>query len=1089
MTSGLKRVVAIGASAGGLKALQELLGQLKPGNEAAFVVAQHLSPDHASQLTSLLARVSKLKVEEACDGLPLSPGHILVVPPNCDATIESGCIKLSSPPPRFGPSPCIDRLFDSLASACGEQAVAVVLSGTGSDGAFGLRAVRVGGGLTLVQTPESALFSAMPCAAISLGSPDLVADPETLGYRLAEWLTSGENWTHSPTDSLPLFLSSVAAQLKQLTGVDFSQYKESTLLRQVHRRMSVNGIQAMDEYMQLLSSNASECHALMQNLLVTVTSFFRDPEGFEALETHLKMQLALAVPSGPYRVWVPGCATGEEAYSIGMLLSKVMGHPENLSEMLKIFATDLDEQSLAIARKATYPTSAVAPIPEDLRKRFIQGLEGEGECEIHKTLRSCLVFARHNVCEDPPFPDVNLVSCRNLLIYFTPSLQQRVIDLLGFSLQTGGILFLGSSESLAHPSGFRVLNPLHRLYERTEQERKRLRLPTGLSPRTTPFERPAMSLAKQIDLLPVQHIQLIEVLIRVFGRPCLVLDQNHFLVEVIGDVSPFCRMPEGRLTGAAISFLRDELQSEARALLLLVKAGNSPVRSNCLRLSDFASLLRLEAMPIQVGDQDLLVLSFIEEAEQDPSPASSSEPMDRNSIFTLEIERLEHELLSSQDTLRRSLLNLEQANEELEVSSEELQASSEELQSSNEELEASNEELQAANDELAVLNQQLRIRGDELERLNRDLENIQRSFNQGMVIVDEDLRITRFSPLAVRVFGLVQADIGASLLNIPTTVPIQGLRDSLLRVIHDGERCNLQAQSGEVSYLMQLMPYRNTDNEILGVIITLTDISELTAIRQAAESSLQEFECLADMLEQAVWKRDHSLTRFLYISARVEPLVGWNASEICSMASLLDSAILPADRGSVMAARASGKGGWDVTYRITRRDGEIRTFREVAIRLDEGTNEGTVVGTFTDITDQHILLQRNQFLADGICTMIKAENQPVALLDASLCVMFINESFAKCLHTPSPELQGRPLDEVAQALILYPESLPQEKPSSERLRSVAAQVMESNQPQQGLSVRFLEAVGQTSRFTIDVLPINDSQGIRGVLLKLSPEEG
>ena len=1089
MTSSLKRVVAIGASAGGLKALQELLGQLKPGNEAAFVVAQHLSPDHASQLTSLLARVTKLKVEEACDGLPLSSGHILVVPPNCDATIESGCIKLSSPPPRFGPSPCIDRLFDSLASASGEQAVAVVLSGTGSDGAFGLRAVRAGGGLTLVQTPESALFSAMPCAAISLGSPDLVADPETLGFRLAEWLLSGENWTHSPTDSLPLFLSSVAAQLKQLTGVDFSQYKESTLLRQVHRRMAVNGIQAMDEYMQLLSSNASESHALMQNLLVTVTSFFRDPDGFEALEAHLKMQLALAVLSGPYRVWVPGCATGEEAYSIGMLLSKVMGHPENLSQMLKIFATDLDEQSLAIARKAKYPTSAVAPIPEDLRKRFVLGLDGEDECEIHKNLRSCLVFARHNVCEDPPFPDVNLVSCRNLLIYFTPNLQQRVIDLLGFSLQPGGILFLGSSESLAHPSGFRVLNPLHRLYERTEQERKRLRLPTGSSPRTTSFERPAMSLAKQSDLLPVQHIQLIEVLIRVLGKPCLVLDQNHLLVEVIGDVSSYCRMPEGRLTGAAISFLRDELQSEARALLLLVKAGNSPVRSNCLRLSDFASLLRLEAMPIQVGEQDLIVLSFIEEAEQDPSPSSSLEPMDRHSIFTLEIERLEHELLSSQDTLRRSLLNLEQANEELEASSEELQASSEELQSSNEELEASNEELQAANDELALLNQQLRIRSDELERLNRDLENIQRSFNQGMVIVDEDLRITRFSPLAVRVFGLVQADIGASLVSIPTTVPIQGLRESLLRVIHEGERCNLQAQSGEVSYLMQLMPYRNTDNEILGVIITLTDISELTAIRQAAESSLQEFECLADMLEQAVWKRDHTLTRFLYISARVEPLVGWNASEICAMASLLDSAILPADRGSVMAARTSDKGGWDVTYRITRRDGEIRTLREVAIRLDEGTSEGTVVGTFTDITDQQMLLDRNQFLAGAFRTLIQTENQPVALLDAALRVMFVNESFAQCLHTPSPELQGRPLDEVAQALILYPESLQQEKPSSERLSSVAAQVMESNQPQQGLSVRFVEAVGQTSRFSIDVLPINDSLGIRGVLLKLSPATG
>jgi two-component system CheB/CheR fusion protein len=1087
MTSGLKRVVAIGASAGGLKALQELLGQLKPGSEAAFVVAQHLSPDHASQLGSLLGRVTKLKVEEACDGHPLSPGRILVVPPNCDATIESGCLKLASPPPRFGPSPCIDQLFDSLASAYGEQAVAVVLSGTGSDGAFGLRAVRAGGGLTLVQSPESALFSAMPCAAISLGRPDLVADPETLGLRLSDWLISGENWSKSPTDSLPLFLSSVAAELKQLTGVDFSQYKESTVLRQVNRRMAVNGIQSMDAYMQLLSSNPSESHALMQNLLVTVTSFFRDSDGFDALESHVTAQLALAPLSGPYRVWVPGCATGEEAYSIGMLVSKVMGYPEDLAQVLKIFATDLDEQSLAIARKATYPISAINPIPEHFRKRFL--LEQGGEFEIHKNLRHCLVFARHNVCDDPPFPDINLVSCRNLLIYFTPNLQQRVIDLLGFSLQSSGLLFLGGSESLAHPSGFRVLNPVHRLYERTEQERKRLRLPSVLSPRITPFERPALSLAKQSDLLPVQHIQLIEAMIRIFGKPCLVLDQNHLLVEVIGDVSPYCRMPEGRLTGAAVSFLRDELQSEARALFLLVKAGNTPVRSNCLRLPYLSSPLRLEALPIQVGDQELTVLSFVEEPEEGLSLSPTSEPMDRNSIFTLEIERLEQELLSSQETLRRSLVNLEQANEELEASSEELQASSEELQSSNEELEASNEELQAANDELALLNQQLRIRSDELERLNRDLENIQRSLNQGMVIVDEDIRITRYSPLAVRVFGLVQADIGSSLVSIPTTIPIKGLRETLLTVIHEGKRCNLQAQSGEMSYLVQLMPYRDAENRVLGAIITLTDISELSAIRQAAERALQEFESLADMLEQAVWKRDHSLTRFLYISGRIETLVGWTSHEICAMASLLDSAILPADRGSVMAARSSDSGGWDVTYRITRRDGEIRTLREVAIRLDEDTSEGTVVGTLTDITDQQLLLQRNQFLAGAFRSLIEVETQPVALLDASLRVVLSNESFAQCLHTPSPELQGRPLEEVAQALILSPEGSSPDQPSSERLRSLAMQVMESNQPQLGLSIRFLEAVGQTSRFTIDVLPINDSLGLRGVLLKLSPEAG
>ena len=1087
MTPDLQRVVAIGASAGGLKPLQALLGQLNPGHGAAFVVAQHLSPDHSSQLVSLLARATRLKVEEASDGHPLSPGQVLVVPPNCDASFASGCIRLASPPPRFGPSPCIDLLFESLASEYGERAVAVLLSGTGSDGACGLLVVHAGGGLTLVQSPESALFSAMPCAAISLGSPDLVADPETLGFRLSEWLIRREKWNPSTTDTLSLFLPSVTAQLTQFTGIDFSQYKKSTVVRQVNRRMTVNGSKTMDDYMQLLSSNPAESQALMRNLLVTVTSFFRDPQGFEALESHLTSQLAQFPPSGAYRVWVPGCATGEEAYSIGMVVSKAMGYPQNLTQVLKIFATDLDEQSLAIARKATYPISAVNAIPADLRQRFIH--DHGSEFEMDKSLRSCLVFAKHNVCDDPPFPDIQLVSCRNLLIYFTPALQQRVIDMLSFSLKPGGLLFLGDSESLASLQGFRALNPLQRIYERTGQERKRLRAPTGLSHRHQPFKGVPSSMAKQSDSLPVQHMQLLDALIRVLAKPSFVLDQNHLLVEVIGDVSPYCRVPEGLLTGAAISFLREELQAEARALFLLVKAGRSPVKSKQLRLPLLSSPLCLEAMPLQVGDQDLIVLSFLEEVEGVAFTPPAAEVLDRDSVFTLEIERLEQELLASQETLRRSLVNLEQVNEELEASYEELQASSEELQFSNEELEASNEELQTGNEELELLNQELRVHADELDRVNRDLQNIQQSSNQGMVIVDEKLRILRFSPLAVRVFGLVSEDIGSSLLSIPTSVPIQGLQEALLAVIHGGDRSTLEAQSGEISYLLQLMPYRTRDDQTLGAIITLTDISELKAIHQAAENSLQEFESLADMLEQVVWKRDPTHARFLYISARVESLLGWRSSELCSMASLLDGAILPADRESVLAARATDKGRWDVTYGITRRDGEIRTMREVAITLDEGMSEGSVVGTLTDITDQQRLVQRNQFLSSAFRTLIETGDQPVALLDASLRAVLVNDRFARSLRTPSTELQGRFLDDVALALIETPKSSSDQKMTFKRLSAVAMQVIQSGEPQLGLAVRFLEAGGDNDPFTIDVCPINNSLGLQGVLLKLSPAAG
>jgi len=1082
MTTHLARVVAIGASAGGLKALQDLLGQVGPGMEGAFVVAQHLAPNHASQLVPLLARATQLRVEAARDGQALEAGLVLVVPPDCDATIDAGLIKLAPPAPRFGPSPSIDLLFDSLASDCGERAVAIVLSGTGSDGACGLRAVGANGGLALVQSPDSALFDAMPSAAIALGSPDLVANPQTIGGRLMQWFSSGGNWSQVAPDAQPLLLSSAAFQLKKSTGIDFSQYKESTLLRQIQRRMAVKDMKTMDAYLQLLETDANESRALMQNLLITVTSFFRNSDAFAELSRQLKNYMLGLSSANSFRVWVPGCATGEEAYSLGMVISEVMGHPAQLSERLKIFATDLDEQSLMIARKATYSISAAKAIPSDLQERFI--LNRGSHFEINKNLRSCIIFARHNVCEDPPFPDIDLVSCRNLLIYFTSALQERVIDLLSFSLNPGSLLFLGDSESLGQMSGFRLLNPLYRLYERSQQARSRYRLASVLGQRKMPQERlPAVATGKT-ESLPTQHLQLLDALIRVFAKPCLVLDENHILVEVIGDVSSFCRMPQGRLTGTAISFLRDELQAEARALFLLARAGRNAVRSNRLSLPGLATPVRLEAAPILVGDQQLTILSFLQETEEDSS-TGLFETAEGNTIFALEIERLEKELLTSQDTLRRSLLHLEQANEELEASSEELQASSEELQSSNEELEASNEELQATNDELASLNQQLRLRSDDLEHLNTDLENIQRSLNQGMVIVDQDLCVTRFSPLAVRVFGLVTADIGHSLIGIPTTVPIQGLRDALLSVVHEGGRCNLQATSEDIAYLLQLMPYRNSDRKILGAIITMTDVSELVALRRVAEASLLEFESLTDALDQVVWKRDLPSMRILYISARIEELTGWKASEMTALPDLLDTAILPSDRGPVLAAREAGGAGWNVSYQITCRDGTVKTLREMAIPLAEADSDHAVVGTLTDISDQQMIQNQVSFFERAIQILIENDVHPAALLNQSLHFVRVSERFARHLNCSSQDLQGQTIDVIAEHLSLLESSqLSAMRAVSEGWRGLAKQVMDSKKACLHLPCQPLAVSSPNQNLSMDLLPLDTSSSSIGLLLRL-----
>ena len=947
----LDHVVVIGASAGGLDALRDLVAHLPREARVGYVVAQHLAPEHPSQLVELLARSTSLHVAQACDGSRLEAGLMLVVPPGSDAVIVADRLNLSAPQPRFRPSPSVDQLFDSLAEAWGPKAVAIVLSGTGSDGALGLRTVGAAGGLTFVQSPESARFDGMPRAAMALGRADWVSDPAAIGTRLATCFARTDQGLQAQASvSEHALLDQVAAELRRSTAIDFSQYKDSTVRRQVLRRMAVCGLNDLPGYLALLATDPQEGQALAQNLLVSVTSFFRNPEAFAALSEHLRPLLERVGNNEKLRVWVPGCATGEEAYSIGMVVSEALGHPAHLSDRLKIFATDLDEQSLAIGRRGTYPISAAKSIPEAMRRRYL--IEHDNEIEINKELRSCLIFARHNVSEEPPFPSIDLISFRNTLIYFTAPLQERVLDFFSFSLTPGGVLFLGSSESLGRKPGFTILNPLYRIYQRSQDGRPRRRFtPTAPSQRAAPPARATPASSREQDALANEHVNLMEALVRTIGRPCLVLDENHSLVEVVGDVSPYCKIPEGRMTASAGAFLRDELQMEARALFLLVRADHSRASSRRLALPGRAMPVRMEASPLQLGERALTVLAFVDESGEPTEAVDEPGDSQRDTAFAREIERLERELLANQETLRRSIADLEQVNEELEASSEELQASSEELQSSNEELEASNEELQATNEELGTLNQQLRVRSDELERLNNDLENIQSSLSQGMVIVDRNLRITRFSPLAVRVFGLLEHDIGQPLIGVPTTVPLPHLREALLAVLDGEERCSIEASSEEVSYLAQVMPYRDKEGIRLGAIITLTDVSELVALRRAAEASLREFSKLTEALDQAVWKRDHTMRQILYLSPRIEALTGWSATELCSDPGLLDGAILEADRSSVQAARTAQRSGWSVTYRLIDRHGHERTVQEVATVVDE-SHEHYVVGTLSEVPKQ-----------------------------------------------------------------------------------------------------------------------------------------
>ncbi|MFO0015894.1 MAG: chemotaxis protein CheB [Synechococcaceae cyanobacterium] len=1077
----LDHVVAIGASAGGLEAIEDLLAQLPLGSKCVYVVAQHLSPHHPSQLVELLKSCTRLVVVGGSDQMPLQPDQVIVVPPGCDATFAAGGLRLVEPEPRFGPSPSIDRLFVSLASEWGNRSIGVVLSGTGSDGAYGLRVVGAAGGATLVQSPKSARFNGMPQAAIALARVDLVADPTTLGTQLNSWLSSNQAWLNpNDEEALPIATIGIAAQLKQLTGVDFTQYKESTLQRQIQRRMAIRGSKDIDTYLALLTSETEEAKALLHSILVKVTSFFRDPESFEALRRQLETLLASHASGERLRVWVPACATGEEAYSIGMTISAVLKHPQNLSQYLKIFATDLDEQSLAIGRRGIYSMASTKMIPSEYLDRFtLAHVDG---IEICKELRSCLVFARHNVTEDPPFPNIDLISCRNAFIYFTAPLQERVIDFFAFSLNEGGLLFLGSSESLGRISGFAVVNPVHRIYERNRQNRGRIRMGMTKPVQVVPLQqRSPHAQASVRDMVPEQHVRLLEELVRTLAHPCLVVDDNHDLVEVVGDVSPYCKLPAGRLPAAVGAYLKEDLQSEARTLLLLVRADRTAASSGSLQVAGLEHAVRLEAAPLQVSDQPLTVLAFVQEGQASALQSTHPGGSDRDAAFACEIERLERELLASQDSLRRSIADLEQVNEELEASSEELQASSEELQSSNEELEASNEELQATNEELADLNQQLRQRSDQLEKLNNELENIQGSLSQGMVIVDQKLCITRFSPLAVRVFGLVDSDIGQPLIGVPTTVPLAGLREALQAVVNGEVRRTLEASNEEVSYFAQIMPYLDQYGSKLGAIITLTDVSELVSLRRAAEASLSEFERLADALEQVVWKRDHTMSRMLYVSRRIEMLGGWTTDEILREPELLDEAIHRDDRPAVAQARQRGSSGWSVSYRLATRSRGERRVQEVATPLEDGHDFG-FVGTLADITAQAIVDRATHLLALGVQALMAADDAAVVVVDQGLRLLFVSPDFGVRLGLPSQPLPDTLLPDLALHAEPPDPSLP--APPSGSLRDQALHVLQEGQPLQLPSARLLVNGQERGPFQLAILPIVEAADRVALLIRL-----
>ena len=822
-------IVAVGASAGGLAALERFFGHCPSDTGAAFVVIQHLSPDHKSMMHDLLGRYTHMPVQVVADQMAVEPNRVYLIPPGTVMRVGGGRFQLTPKNPHQLTLP-IDIFLTSLAEEQGERAIGVILSGTGSDGTRGAAAINAAGGFLLAQEPSDARFDGMPSSVIATGLVDSVLPADQLATRVVSHLNNlpieAVDAASPPAVRPPRSAEDAQEGILQLLlkagGIDFHDYKPATLLRRIERRMQVRHLRTLDDYLTLLEQDKAELATLRRELLIPVTSFFRDPQAFETLRDEVVEPLVRqAGHHDPIRVWVAGCSTGEEAYSIAMLFLEAFEAHKRWPG-LKVFATDVNQQNVDLAAAGQYPDSAAAELTPERLERFFQRT-GDSYA-VKADLRQCIVFARHNLLVDPPFTRMSLVSCRNTLIYFTPEAQRRALNRLQYAIKPDGLLFLGSSESIAASStGFTTVHAKHKLFRRTgelgsplfaPEEGLRGRYVPPLKARRGAGVRPPPNDGSVID-------EAMQALLDSYAPPSMLVNERHEVVHLFGDVSPFFRGRAGAASLELSRLLPEHIVPVASALLFKVGKDGVRMASDLLRLPADAPPgeqgVRLAARPIHaLNGERLTLLSF--EALRGPSEPPA-QTVNVNAETAARVDLLERELNATRESLQATI-------EELETSNEELQATNEELMASNEELQSSNEELQSVNEELNTVNAEFQEKMGILNRVNADLDTMTKAVGVATVFVDDEIRLTRFSPDAAAIFKLRETDIGrpldeiAHVLKYPRLIDDMRLTLSTTRMLEQEAR----APDGRI-FLVRILPYGVPSSQARGVVATFVDIT------------------------------------------------------------------------------------------------------------------------------------------------------------------------------------------------------------------------------------------------------------------------